>query len=107
MIDVMGDLQAIGYSGQPVRDVFRSVRPPQPVLLDLVTLFPRKPHASGRYHPFGLQMHKVVEARLSEWAICEQGAWWGLVTYPITYGSQSNTVTHWVPAWVLKPKPHS
>lgn len=100
----VGDLQAIGYGGQPVRDVFRSVQPPQCVLLDLTTLFPRRPHSRTRYHPFGLQMHKVVEARLTKWAVCEQGEWWGLVTYPITYGPRSADVTHWVPAWVLKPK---
>ncbi len=105
MIDFVRELQPIGYGGQPVREVFRSVQPAQSVLLDLTTLFPRQPHSRGRYHPFGLQMRKVVEARLTKWAVCEQGEWWGLVTYPITYGPRSADVTHWVPAWVLKPKP--
>lgn len=60
----MGDLQAIGYCGQPVRDVFRRVDPPRTVLIDLARLFPREPHSDGRYHPFGLQMHSIVEGEL-------------------------------------------
>ena len=47
-------------------------------------------------------MHKVVEGRLSCWGICEQGDWWGLVTYEIAYGSRTREVTHWVPAWTLR-----
>jgi hypothetical protein len=35
-----------------------------------------------------MQLHKVVEGRLTCWGICEQGDWWGLVTYPIAYGSK-------------------
>ncbi|BBY58983.1 hypothetical protein MSAR_21190 [Mycolicibacterium sarraceniae] len=67
--------------------------------------FPSEPHRSGRYHPHGLQMHKVVTGMLSRWGICEQGDWWGLVTCEIAYGSQGATVTHWVPAWNLRQKP--
>jgi hypothetical protein len=26
------------------------------------------------------------------------------VTYPIVYGSKRKTVTHWVPAWMLRRK---
>ena len=96
---------SIGYTGQPVRDPFRLVRPPVPVLIDLTVLFPRQPHRSGRYHPHGLQMHKVVKGTLSCWGLCEQGDWWGLVTYEIAYGSRGKTVTHWVPAWTLRRKP--
>ena len=92
----------IAVNGQPVREPFRSVRPPVPVLVDLTVLFPREPHRNGRYHPHGLQMHKVVEGRLSCWGICEQGDWWGLVTYEIAYGSRRREVTHWVPAWILR-----
>ena len=47
----------------------------------------------------------VVEGRLTCWAICEQGHWWGLVTYAIAYGPRRRSVTHWIPAWVLKRKP--
>jgi hypothetical protein len=101
----MGKLPSIGYNGQPVREPFRVVRPPITVLVDLTMLFPRAPHRTGRYHPHGLQMHKVVEGQLSCWGICEQGDWWGLVTYPIAYGSRRKAVTHWVPAWTLLPKP--
>ncbi|MBV9353586.1 MAG: hypothetical protein JOZ23_18970 [Mycobacterium sp.] len=100
----MGELSSIRYTGQPVRSPFRVVRPPIPVLVDLTVLFPREPHRRGRYQPNGLQMHKVVEGRLSCWGICEQGDWWGLVTYPVAYGSKSKTVTHWVPAWTMRRK---
>jgi hypothetical protein len=100
------ELQAIGYGGQPVGPVFRRVDPPRTVLIDLTTLFPRQPHAAGagRYHPFGMQLHKIVEGQLTCWGICEQGAWWGLVTYLIRFGPKSRPVTHWVPAWTLKLK---
>ena len=74
------------------------------VLIDLTVLFPRQPHRDGRYHPHGLQMHKVVEGTLSCWGVCEQGDWWGLVTYEIAYGSRRKTVTHWVPGWTLRRK---
>jgi hypothetical protein len=49
-------------------------------------------------------MHRVVEGKLTCWGMCEHGYWWGLVTYPIAFGSNVKTVTHWVPAWVLKQK---
>ena len=100
----MGDLASIGYNGQPVRNPFRVVRPPITVLVDLTALFPRAPHRSGRYQPNGLQLHKVVEGRLTCWGLCEQGDWWGLVAYPIAYGSKQRTVTHWIPAWTLRRK---
>ena len=75
------------------------------VLVDLSALFPREPHSRGGYNPAGLQMHSVVEGRLTCWGICEQGLWWGLVTYSIAYGPRRRSVTHWIPAWVLKRKP--
>ena len=75
------------------------------VIVDLAALFPREPHSRGGYNPAGLQMHSVVEGRLTCWAICEQGHWWGLVTYPIVYGPKRRSVTHWIPAWMLKRKP--
>jgi hypothetical protein len=100
----MGQLASIGYNCQPVRGPFRVVRPPIAVLVDLTVLFPREPHRSGRYQPNGLQLHKVVGGRLSCWGLCEQGDWWGLVTYPIVYGSKQRSVTHWIPAWTLHRK---
>lgn len=100
----MGPLASIGYNGQPVRSPFRVVRPAITVLIDLTVLFPHQPHRSGSYQPNGLQLHKVVEGRLSCWGLCEQGDWWGLVTYPITYGSRQRSVTHWIPAWTLRRK---
>lgn len=95
------DLTSIGYNGQPVRPPFRPVHPPVPVLVDLTILFPRPPHRHGRYNPHGLQMDKVVPGTLTCWGLCEQGEWWGLVTYEICYGTQRRPVTHWVPAWTL------
>jgi hypothetical protein len=105
MAEGVHPMAAIGYNGQPVRVPFRQVRPPMPVLIDLVALFPREPHRSGRYHPHGLQLSKVVTGTLGCWGLCEEGQWWGLVTYRITYGAQSRPVTHWVPAWTLRPAP--
>lgn len=96
-------LASIGYHGQPVQPPFRPVRPPLPVVVDLTVLFPRRPHRNGRYHPHGLQMDRVVTGALTCWGLCEQGEWWGLVSYPIAYGTHRRTVTHWVPAWVLRP----
>lgn len=84
MIERWVSCRAWGHGGQPVREVFRRVDPPRAVLVDLGALFPRQPHYRwGRYHPFGLQMHKVVAGELTCWGLCEQGAWWGLVTYSI------------------------
>ena len=60
----MGELQAIGYNGQPLQQTFRPVDPPVTVLVDLAGLFPREPHRAGGYNPAGLQMHSVVEGRL-------------------------------------------
>lgn len=100
----MGDLSSIGYTGQPVRGPFRAVDPAVEVLVDLTVLFPREPHHAGRYQPDGLQLRGVVEGRLSCWGICEQGDWWGLVTYPVAYGAKRRPVTHWVPAWTLRRK---
>lgn len=97
-----GELASIGYQGAPVRSPFIPLRPPVPVLVDLGALFARRPHRGGRYHPHGLQMDKVVTGTLSCWGLCEQGEWWGLVTYPITYGARRGAVTHWVPAWTLR-----
>jgi hypothetical protein len=73
----VGELQSIGYHGQPVQQAFRRVDPPVTVL---------------------------VEGRLTCWGICEQGYWWGLVTYEIAYGPRRKSVTHWIPAWMLKRK---
>ena len=89
----MGELQSIGYNGQAVQQAFRRVDPPVTVLVDLAALFPREPHRAGCYNPAGLQMHSVVEGRLTCWGVCEQGYWWGLVTYEIAYGPRRKPVT--------------
>lgn len=100
----VGELQSIGYTGQPVQQAFRRVDPPIAVLVDLAAVFAREPHRTGGYNPAGLQMHSVVEGRLTCWGICEQGHWWGLVTYDIAYGARRKAVTHWIPAWTIKRK---
>jgi len=105
MDGVPRELASIGYNGQPVRPPLRPVRPPVAVLLDLAALFPRHPHRVGRYHPHGLQLHRIVTCRLSCWGLCEQGDWWGLVTYDVTFGAHHGAVTHWVPAWTLRRVP--
>ena len=101
----MNRLASIGYNGQPLRPPLRPVRPPVPVLVDLAALFPRHPHQKGRHQPRGLQLHKVVTGTLSCWGLCEQGEWWGLVSYDVVCGAESRAVTHWVPAWMLLPAP--
>lgn len=98
----MPGLADIGYHGQPLRPPVRPVRPPVPVLLDLTALFGRQPHGARRYQPNGLQLHRIVAGTLSCWGLCEQGDWWGLVTYDVAYGAQRRPVTHWVPAWTLR-----
>ncbi|WP_319452715.1 MULTISPECIES: hypothetical protein [unclassified Mycobacterium] len=98
----MGELKSIGHHGQPMPQAFRRVDPPVAVLIDLAAVFPREPHRAGGYHPAGLQMHSVVEGTLSCWGLCEQGFWWGWVTYEIAYGAQRKSVTHWIPAWTLR-----
>jgi hypothetical protein len=100
----MGQLQSIGHNGQPQPATFRRVDPPMPVLIDLATVFPREPPRSSGYHPAGLQMHAIVEGMLTCWGLCEQGHWWGWVTYDVAYGADRRAVTHWVPAWTLKRK---
>jgi hypothetical protein len=95
-------LASIGHHGRPLRAPLRPVRPAVPVLVDLAALFPRHPHARGRYQPGGLQLHGVVTGTLSCWGLCEQGQWWGLVTYEVVFGARRGPVTHWVPAWTLR-----
>lgn len=95
--------RSIGYNGQPLRRPIRQVEPPVAVLVDLTSLFARQPHpTSSGYHPSGLQLNRVVTGRLSHWGLCEQGQWWGLVTYAVAHGTRQWTVTHWIPGWMLR-----
>ena len=50
-------------------------------------------------------MHRVVAGWLRCWGLCEQGDWWGLVSYDVVHGSYRGAVTHWVPAWTLRRIP--
>ncbi|WP_076480737.1 hypothetical protein [Williamsia sterculiae] len=96
MPPIKGDL------GQPRRKVFYKVGH-KAVLIDLGALYPRVAHHSGRYHPKGLQVDKVVTGVLTGWHLSEWGHWYGRVTYTVAAGVWEEQVTHWVPAWVLRP----
>jgi hypothetical protein len=98
----VGDLPAITDTGRHPAGDFRRVDPPRTVQVDLATLFPREPHHHEKYQPGGLQLHLVVTGQLTCWARCVKGQWWGLVTYPVVFGTQQKNVTHWVPGWTLK-----
>ncbi len=98
----MGDLASIGYNGQPAAQSVSGGASADHCADRSDGALSARAAPVGRYHANGLQLHKVVEGRLTCWGICEQGDWWGLVTYPIAYGSKRKTVTHWVPAWTLR-----
>ena len=86
---------------QPQKSAFFKVGN-TPVLIDLMTLHPYEPHHEGTYHLGGLQFRKKVKGVLTEWAITTAGEWFGKVTYTIPTKRRQETVTHWVPTWVLK-----
>ncbi|AFA73459.1 hypothetical protein GPOL_c24300 [Gordonia polyisoprenivorans VH2] len=73
------------------------------VLIDLNALYPQTPHHSGTYHPDGLQIRKVATGVLTEWGLSEWGEWYGKVTYTLSARDRQESVTHWVPAWALRP----
>ncbi len=91
-----------GDNGQPQRPAFYRVGH-KPVLIDLAALYPNAPHFEGTYCPDGLQIRSVHRGVLTEWARSEWGDFFGKVTYKITAKGPEDEVTHWVPAWVLKP----
>ena len=47
----VGELQSIGYHGQPVQQAFRRVDPPVAVLVDLAAVFPARAAPRGRLQP--------------------------------------------------------
>lgn len=98
----MGEMPAIRDTGRHSPGDFRRVDPPIGVRVDLGALFPRAPHHCDEYQSGGLQLHRVVEGQLTCWGRSVQGAWFGLVTYPVAFGLQQKAVTHWVPAWALR-----
>src|SRR6476660_7827762 len=100
----MGELQAIGYNGQPVQQAFRRVDPPVAVQVDLAAVFPREPHRTGGYNPAGLPMHSIVEGTMSCWGVCEQGYWRVRVREEIAYGARRKSVTQCRLTWTLKRK---
>ncbi|GAB91001.1 hypothetical protein [Gordonia rhizosphera] len=91
-----------GDSGQPRPPAFVRVGH-KAVLIDLNALYPNAPHFSGEYHPDGLQIRSVHLGVLTEWGRDEWGAWYGKVTYTIAAKDRQEKVTHWVPAWALRP----
>lgn len=93
-----------GDSGQPRGPAFLRVGH-RAVLIDLAALFPQAPHHAGNYQPDGLQIRTVVLGVLTEWGRGEWGDWYGKVTYPIAARDRREEVTHWVPAWALRPAP--
>lgn len=76
------------------------------VLIDLAALFPTPPHFEGRYQPDGLQIRSVHLGVLTAWSMDDWGCWFGRVTYTVKTTSREEQVTHWVPAWALRPAPH-
>lgn len=103
MIDTWATCRPSATAGNPSVTRSASYGHPRPSWSIWSPCSPREPHLTGRYHPMGIQMNKVVEGKLTCWALCEQGRWWGLVTYRIRFGPHEKAVTHWVPAWVLRP----
>ncbi|MFW0786065.1 hypothetical protein AAFP35_16245 [Gordonia sp. CPCC 206044] len=96
-------MQSIGGdSGRPRRRAFVPAGH-RAVLIDLGALFPSAPHFSGTYHPDGLQIRSVRLGVLTEWGIDEWGAWFGKVSYTVVAKGREEKVTHWVPAWALRP----
>jgi hypothetical protein len=93
-----------GDSGQPRRDPFIQVKN-TPVIIDLVTLYSYEPFHEGVYNPDGLQFRKLTPGTLLEWGLSEWGEMFGKVTYTIPAKGRDETVTHWVPSWVLKRAP--
>lgn len=94
--------QVGGDSGQPRGPAFVPVGH-RAVLVDLNALYPQTPHFSGIYHPDGLQIRSVHLGVLTEWGRSEWGEWYGKVTYTIIAKGRAEQVTHWVPAWALRP----
>ena len=94
-------MRSIGYNGQPAREPFRRVDPPVPVLVDSSALHPPPPHRlqPGRStgEPRCARCAPVVGSHPNTACGC------GLVTYTIDYGPRCGSVTHWMPAWMLKP----
>lgn len=100
-------MQSIGGdTGRPHSAAFVRVGH-RAVLIDLSALYPNSPHFDGVYQPDGLQIRAIHLGVLTEWGRDEWGAWYGKVTYTITARNREERMTHWVPAWALRPAPES
>ena len=91
-----------GDNGQPHGQAYYPVGH-RAVLIDLAALFPTPPHFEGRYQPDGLQIRAVHTGVLTAWMKDEWGCFFGRVTYTVKAKDREEKVTHWVPAWALKP----
>ena len=104
----VGALKAIVETGKP-RKSHPSVYldEPLPVLVDLGAVFPLPPFYCAAHVEGGLQLRRVVEGRLTVWALSHEGDWLGLVAYDVgnsDEGGLPQRVSHWLPARVLKPR---
>ena len=98
----MTNLASIGYNGRRCGPRCARCDRRSPVLVDLGAIFPAPPAPHRALPPAGTADAQVVTGTLSCWGLCEQGEWWGLVTYDIRFGPHCRAVTHWVPAWTLR-----
>lgn len=98
-------MQAIRETGRPRGPRWRHVRPPVRVAVDLGALFGVPPHLPRRRVPDGLRLRRVLEGRLTMWALSEEGDWFGLVVYEAAAadGSSGAPISHWVPAHIVLP----
>jgi hypothetical protein len=99
-------LKAIVETGKPTKaHPTRFLEEPLPVMVDLAAVFPRPVFFDEPPIDGGLQLRRVVEGRLTMWALSEQGDWLGFVAYDVhgaDDGGLPQRVSHWVPADVLK-----
>jgi hypothetical protein len=80
---------------------------PLPVLVDLGAFFPLPVFHGADPVEGGLRLRRVVEGRLTIWALSEDGEWLGFVAYDVAGaddGGLPQRVSHWLPARVLKPR---
>lgn len=97
------DMPAVGPDARPPqRQIYRDVQPVT-VLVDLRALFRPAAFSNRVPEPHGLQVGRIVTGTLTAWSIAEGGDWFGRVTYMVITGHRHEEVTHWVPAWAIRP----
>ncbi|HEX3785030.1 MAG TPA: hypothetical protein VHX38_35680 [Pseudonocardiaceae bacterium] len=80
--------------------VFRAVRPPQPVWINLAAVYPLR-EKPPQIFPHGLDLQATVPGRLHLWAMTTTGQWVGWVIYeaPSLRGASG-----WIFAHALEPR---